>query len=135
MHYDRNGMTRIGYTAVYNCLNRITCRVKKPTKKLSQANDTNHIWRKARFNFALQLALRLGLDVPEDKVPNERCFDINELEQKGYTFKIEQVCHWDEKHIKQRAGFHKDEYVLYPRDENGVLDPNSEIHEVDEKVR
>ena len=61
-------------------------------------------------------------------------FDIDNLDAKGHTFELEQVAFWDEIHIYQIAGCHKDKTLVFARNEDGIYDDDGDIPDV-KKVR
>ena len=138
-----NNLTRCSVTAIYNAIQR--CRhIVVSTEAIPQTDQNNQFHRQARFNWFCQLHARFGERVETPNVEGvlecrERLKDewINKenLETSNHLFVPEQIAFWDEIHIYQVCGDHKDHSLIFARNENGLYDAaNGSFDDTQRKV-
>ena len=126
LHQASSQLPEVGLKAIYNAIHRCKYKVIQ-TEKLPQTNENNICHRQARYNWFMQLLARMKVKV-DDVNSNEKSefcerlkddwIDIDNLDAKGHTFELEQVAFWDEIHIYQIAGCHKDKTLVFARNED-----------------
>ena len=114
-----NGLVHVGTSAVYS----LVIRMKPVVTRITPAKQGNYYydspWAKARYNFCLQLAIRLGVASWDENCrgyedgPCPEYFDCNKVSKLHYS----QIVFWDETHRKQYigemgAGGTKDKYYF-----------------------
>ena len=142
-HRCEENLPRCGLTAIYNAIQR--CRhIIVSTEAIPQTDQNNQFHRQARFNWFCQLHARFGERVETPNVDGvleyrERLKDewINKekLEESNLLFVPEQIAFWDEIHIYQVCGDHRDHSLIFARNEKGLYDAaNGKIDETKRKV-
>lgn len=131
------GLPPLGYTAIYNSIQNSNCKVVR-TIKTNQQSDRNIIWKQARFQSLSQLVVRFGHEFPQGntsgaKLMDEKYISKEKIEEKDLGLVIQQMGFWDEKHIEQVCGEHRDFTYQFGYDENGVYNEQVEA-EVFQKV-
>ena len=125
------GLPPIGYTAIYNSIKKSNHK-KVRTEKIHQASDRNLVWRQARFQSCAQFIARFGIPFPQGdtdgaELHDQKYVDIDMLEKEGYTYVLDQIAWWDEKHIVQVVGEHRDHTYQFGYDEYGKYSEEVEI--------
>ena len=130
----------IGKKAIFNSIQRIRQR-RVTTLTVSQADDENEFWKRARLCFCTQFLVRLGKEVPIEAQTKwgldltEEKFDYNILHSKQLTIgSVHAIAFWDEMHIQQRIGHPNDTYTDFPYNEHGILDESDGEFEEEQKV-
>lgn len=130
LHQAPRNLPRVGITAIYNAIKRCNF-ISVSTQKIPQTDENNLLHRQARYNWFMQLLARMGEKVdfhPEDDGSEIRdrlkaeWVDIERLREKDLCFVLEQVAFWDEIHIYQVVGCHKDKTLIFTRNEDGIYD-------------
>ena len=127
----------IGFTAIYNAIKRSNHKLVR-TEKTTQQSDRNLVWKQARFNACSQFIVRFGMEYPEGNTSGAELSDPNiisveKIKEDNLDLVIEQVAFWDEKHIEQVCGEHRDFTYQFGYDEEGKYSQQVEV-EVTRKV-
>ena len=131
------GLPPIGYTAVYNSIKNSNCKIVR-TIKTNQQSDCNVVWKQARFQSLSQLVVRFGHDFPEGNTSGAKLMDVKyiskeKIQEDDLGLVVPQVAFWDEKHIEQVCGEHRDHTYQFGYDDDGIYNEQVEA-EVFQKV-
>jgi hypothetical protein len=133
MHLKKDNLPEVGYTAVYNAVNRSNHK-KASVVKRHQASNRNVFWRQARFQFCAQMLVRFGKPLPVDtsgvRFNDDTALDRQKIVDNKLTLDICGIAWWDEKHIQQCVGSIKDQVYQFGYDDNGLY---CNTEEVDDK--
>ena len=121
-------------SAVHSCIEKLKSEVDKLQKRSSGSTDIDSAWCRASHGWATQQLVRFGRldsekfwDKETGKIPEH--YDSSKMEK----LEDDQVGWFDECHKKCHIG-HKiaegknDEFLVFPRDENGKLDLENGTH-------
>lgn len=134
IHFKKENLPQIGYTAVYNVVKRSN-HTQALVVKCHQASDRNHFWKQARFQFCAQLMVRFGLPLPEEtsgiRFNDVQALDIQKIRDNNLTLDLCGVAWWNEKHIQQCVGSLKDRQFQFGWDTNRLYCDTEVVKERD----
>lgn len=136
-HRDAEVLPSLTISSVYGCIKQMKPAIAKIQKVPQGSNKPESTASKARFNWCLQLGIRLGLfdEAKVKEILKEMGRDSQDIPdyfnpKKLTKFSTDQFVTWDETHKKVQPGTDYDGIVSdekdfiwrFPRDEDGKID-------------